>query len=238
VEPLNRAKTATDETEGRLIELLSAAVPTALPDSQKHRSLQAILAPNREYASRRFTLARPALIFGVLFLVTGVSAAATIGASWIKRRSAVGGSAVDRAPVPQLVTPPPPVRVHSAPVAAPPPAVPVIEEQAVELPRLGAPAPGPSHSRTARGENPSALMEAVKALRQEHDPVRASRLLREYLRLYPRGALSEEARALAIEAARTQHSPNTVSLADEYLRLYPHGRFRRAAEQAAGRTDP
>ena len=81
-------------------------------------------------------------------------------------------------------------------------------------------------------------MEAVNALRQEHDPVRASRLLREYLRLYPRGALSEEARALAIEAARAQHSPNTVALADDYLRLYPHGRFRRAAEQAAGRTDP
>lgn len=233
MEPLNRAKTATDETEGRLIELLSAAVPTALPDSQKHRSLQAILAPHREHSSRRFTLARPALVFGVLFLVAGVSAAATIGASWIKRRSAV-----DRAPVPRMVTPPPPVRVHSAPVATPRPAVSVVKDQVVELPRLGAPAPGPSHSRAARGENPSALMEAVKALRQEHDPVRASRLLREYLRLYPRGALSEEARALAIEAARAQHSPNTVALADEYLRLYPHGRFRRAAEQAAGRTDP
>jgi hypothetical protein len=81
-------------------------------------------------------------------------------------------------------------------------------------------------------------MEAVKALRQDQDPARASRLLREYLRLYPRGSLSEEARALAIEAARARGSRDTVELANEYLRLYPHGRFRKAAEQAAGRDAP
>ena len=235
MEPLNRTRTATDETEGRLIELLSAAAPTALPDSQKRRSLQAILAPKREHSPARFGLARPALVFGVLFLVAGVSAAATIGATWIKRRSAEA-HAPSSAPSSAPAQPAPPVQVRSAPVAAPQEEAPVVEDPAVELPKLAA--TSPRRAPSARGENPSALMEAVKALRQEHDPARASRLLREYLRLYPRGALSEEARALAIEAARTQGSPNTVSLANEYLRLYPHGRFRRAAEQAAGRGAP
>jgi hypothetical protein len=231
VEPLNRTKTAADETEGRLIDLLSAAAPTALPDSQKRRSLEAILAPKREHFSRRFSLGRPALVVGVLFLVAGVSAAATIGASWIKRRSAE-----DHAPAPQLAKPSLPIHVHSAPIVTFREEAPVVEDPVLELPKLAATAR--SHARAARGENPSALMKAVKALRQDHDPVRASRLLSEYLRLYPLGSLSEEARALAIAAARGQHSPNTIALADEYLRLYPHGRFRRAAEQAAGRTDP
>jgi hypothetical protein len=39
-------------------------------------------------------------------------------------------------------------------------------------------------------------------------------------------------------SARAQSSPKTVELANEYLRLYPHGRFRKAAEQAAGRSEP
>ena len=231
MEPLNRTKTAADETEGRLIELLSAAAPTALPDSQKRGSLEAILARRRERSLPGFRVARPALVFGIIFLLAGVSAATTLGARWIKRRSTV-----ERAAVPEPAKRSPVVQVHSTPVAAPQETSPVVEDPVVELPKLAGTAR--SHTHTARGEDPSALMEAVKALRQDHDPARASRLLREYLRLYPRGSLSEEARALAVEAARAQGSPNTIALANEYLRLYPHGRFRKAAAQAAGRTDP
>jgi hypothetical protein len=230
VEPLNRIKTASGETEAQLIDLLSATAPTALPDSEKRSSLQAILAPERERAPRGLRLARPALVLGILLLVAGASTAATVGARWMKRRAAASA-----APAPQPIPPPPPVQARSTPAELPAAVAPEPEAPAIEVPKLAA---VPSRSHSGHGENPSALMEAVKALRQDDDAPRASRLLRDYLRLYPRGALSEEARALAIEAARTQGSPNTVELANEYLRLYPHGRFRKAAAQAAGRTEP
>lgn len=227
MEPLNRVKTASDETEAQLIDLLSAASPTALPEGQKRSSLQAILAPERRSIARSARLARPALVFGILLLVAGASTAATLGARWMKRRAAAPAT-----PAPQVAPPPPVVHARSAPAeVAPAPEVP-----AADVPRLAGPVPSRTHA--GHGENPSALMEAVKALRQDQDPARASRLLRDYLRLYPRGSLSEEARALAIEAARAQESPNTVELANEYLRLYPHGRFRKAAVPAAGRADP
>jgi hypothetical protein len=231
VEPLNQVKNASGETEAQLIDLLSAAAPTALPESQKRASLQAILTPKPERVARGFLLARPALVFGFLLLVAGVSTAATVGARWMKRKTAE-----QTAPTPPPVAPAPPVHARPAAISAPTELAPAPEAPAVEIAKLAAPAASRSHA--ARGENPSALMEAVKALRQDQDPARASRLLRDYLRLYPRGSLSEEARALSIEAARAQGSPNTVELADEYLRLYPHGRFRKAAAQAAGRTDP
>lgn len=227
MEPLNRAKTASNDTEAQLIDLLSATSATALTDSQKRYSLQAILAPQRQRAPWRLRLGRPALAFGLLLCLAGASAAATIGARWMARRAPIPAAAAPR------VEKVPTVQVRPAPVTAPPSPSPV--EAPIVQPELAL----PKHTVPSRahGENPAALMESVKALRQDHDPARASRLLREYLRLYPRGSLSEEARALSIEAARAEASPNTVALANEYLRLYPHGRFRKAAEQAAGRSD-
>ncbi len=230
MEPLNRAKSAASETEAQLIDLLSAASATALPDSQKRRSLEAILTPKPQYAPWGLRLGRPALAFGILLCLAGASAAATIGVRWMARRASVPATAA-----PRIEKVPPPVQVRAtttvaAPLEPPPVESPMVQSE-LELPKHAAPS-------RARGENPAKLMESVKALRQDHDPARASRLLREYLRLYPRGSLSEEARALSIEAARAQSSPNTVELANEYLRLYPHGRFRKAAAQAAGRSDP
>ena len=48
MEPLNRAKTAAGDSEAQLIDLLSSATPTTLPDSHKRMSLDAILAPTPE----------------------------------------------------------------------------------------------------------------------------------------------------------------------------------------------
>ena len=235
MEPLNRAKSAASETEAQLIDLLSAARATALPDSQKRSSLEAILTPKPQPAPWGLRLGRPALAFGILLCLAGASAAATIGARWMARRAssvpATAASRIEKAPPSVQVRPTTTVAAPREPSPVEAPIVRSELQSEVEFPRHAAPS-------RARGENPAALMEAVKALRQDHDPARASRLLREYLRLYPRGSLSEEARALSIEAARAQSSPNTVELANEYLRLYPHGRFRKAAAQAAGRSDP
>ena len=54
--------------------------------------------------------------------------------------------------------------------------------------------------------------------------------------MYPRGALTEEALAVAIEAGARRQDPRTGRLADRYLRTYPDGRFRRVADQALQRT--
>jgi hypothetical protein len=170
-------------------------------------------------------------VFGFLLLVAGASAAATVGARWIAQRTPAAGD-----PAPRIQAPAPPARVRSrSMVIVPLPHTPPADAPLIELPR---PTASPLRSHAARGESPAALMAAVKALRQDHNPARASRLLHAYLRRYPRGSLSEEARALLIEAARAQSSPHTVELANEYLRLYPNGRFRSAAEQAAGRSAP
>jgi hypothetical protein len=230
LEPLNRRKTTSGGSEARLIDLLSVATPTTLPDSQKRISLDAILAPTPERIRWGLRLGRPALVFGFLLLLAGASAAATLGARWIAQRAPATAVPAPRIEAP---APPPRVRPRSMVVVPIPHAAPA-DAPLVELPKREY----PTRSHAARGESPAALMAAVKALRQDHDPARASRLLRSYLRRYPRGSLSEEARALLIEAARAQSSPNTVEVANEYLRLYPHGRFRRVAEQAAGRSDP
>lgn len=238
MEPLNRTKSSSGGPESELIDLLLAAAPTTLSQAQQRDSLAAILAPRHERPASRLWLGRPALVFGVLLFLAGASAAATLGARWMARKPPFSaGSARTAAPAPS--TTPSPARAASA-VLAPADEASAVAPAGVEpsavAPRISAqPALRP---RTARGENPSALMAAVKALRQDRNPVEASRLLREYLRLYPRGTLSEEARALSFEAAVARQGSDANALANEYLRLYPHGRFRNAAAQVAHRSGP
>jgi cell pole-organizing protein PopZ len=79
------------------------------------------------------------------------------------------------------------------------------------------------------------VFDAMRALRREGQPVRAAKLLDEYLRRYPKGSLSEEALALAIEAASATGDPRAKGFADRYLASYPTGRFRPAAQRALSR---
>jgi outer membrane protein assembly factor BamD (BamD/ComL family) len=90
-------------------------------------------------------------------------------------------------------------------------------------------------ARAPKSEDPSLMVDAIQALRNDHEPGRASRLLADYLARYPRGALAEEAIALSIEAAAANHSPAAAGFAERYLRQYPTGRFRETAEKALGR---
>jgi hypothetical protein len=237
VEPLNRTGSPSGESEARLIDLLSAAVPTALPESQKRASLATILSPEQPQSRGGLRLGGLALVFGILFVLAGASTAATLGARWIaERHPAAAPPAVGR-PAAQ-----PSTTVRSRPTATS--RAPMVEPSAEEMPVIPITVPSRNtfaaspRPRQSHGENPSAVMDAVKALRQDHDPTEARRLLREYLRLYPRGSLAEEARALSFEAARAARSPDAVALANDYLTLYPHGRFQKAAEQAARSSRP
>jgi outer membrane protein assembly factor BamD (BamD/ComL family) len=110
------------------------------------------------------------------------------------------------------------------------------------MPAVPAPESAPAkHARphAARSEDPSRIVAAIQALRTEHDPDRAATLVAEYLKVYPQGALAEEALALSIEAAAARHNPAAASaFAEQYLKRYPNGRFRRAAEQARRTSAP
>jgi hypothetical protein len=117
-------------------------------------------------------------------------------------------------------------------------------------PALGVP-PARSHHSAARegaaggvaspapveaGPEAALVEQAMNALRRDHEPARASRLLDEYRSRYPDGALAEEALVLAIEAAVARHDDAAAAaLGTSYLGRYPKGRFAAVARAAAAR---
>ena len=84
------------------------------------------------------------------------------------------------------------------------------------------------------------MLDALVALRREHDPVRAGTLLARYLSAHPRGALREEALVLAIEAADARGDrAGGVQLAQAYQAEFPAGRFLPfARSHTDGRREP
>jgi hypothetical protein len=98
------------------------------------------------------------------------------------------------------------------------------------------PQASPSGRRESAAAESSVLFEATGALRRDGDPARASRILDDYFRKFPHGALSEEALALAIEAASARGDARARTLAKRYLDLYPKGNFRAKAERVIART--
>lgn len=93
-------------------------------------------------------------------------------------------------------------------------------------------APTTRPEATPPGEDPTLVVEAMRALRQKGEPKRAEELLGRYRAANPNGALSEDALALSIEAAASTDPPRAERRAREYLAKYPHGRYRVTAERA------
>jgi hypothetical protein len=224
---------ASNEAESELIGLIAACEPVSVSDLGKKRSLGVVY--HRHHQRRRTTrfAMRLAMASGIL-LVAGAATAAAFGVHWRARPA------------------PPPVVLALAPathhVARALPA-PVAEAPAPPEPEIVAPPPA-HHAHAVRSEiraqvrsqvrseDPSLVVSAIQALRQDHDPARASRLLADYLRTYPHGALVEEAIALSFEAADARKSPAAASFAERYLRDYPQGRFSAAAERVLARPSP
>lgn len=93
-----------------------------------------------------------------------------------------------------------------------------------------APAPPPP-------EEAALVMAALRSLRREHNPVQAGALLQTYLTRFPQGVLTEEALAIAIEAAVARHDvPSARALAKQYVGRYPAGRFVGLARKTASAT--
>jgi hypothetical protein len=105
-----------------------------------------------------------------------------------------------------------------APVEAPP-----AKAAARPAPKKIASAP-PTSASVARER--TEVLDALIALRREHDPVRAGTMLSRYLSAHPQGALREEALVLAIEAADARGDrPAGEQLALIYQGEFPAGRF-------------
>ncbi|MGA2450634.1 MAG: hypothetical protein ABTD50_18360 [Polyangiaceae bacterium] len=84
------------------------------------------------------------------------------------------------------------------------------------------------------GEDPTPVLEAIAALRDRGDAVRAGALLADHLKAHPRGVLAEDALALSIEAAIARHDARAAfDLGHRYLSQFPNGRYRAFAARAS-----
>jgi hypothetical protein len=183
-----------------------------------------VLAQIRSGGRKQGLRLRPWVVAVAGLLVVGSATAG--GTAWWRSYhpviSAPRATAIDQPPVVRA-EPAPFAEIPAAPLSAPAPEI--------------APSPAPRAavaSETPKGEDPTTVVQAIRALRKEHDPARAESLLQGYLHSHPRGALTEDALALLIETAAARHDPVAAERATRYLRLYPNGRYRVAAERAIG----
>jgi len=229
VQRLIQNKGSSTKAEAELAHLVEACEPVVISDARKSRSLSAVY--NRHHERRRSVRfgIRVAMAAGML-LVAGAATAAVYGVRWRTQATRPASLALAPAPAVHHVARAR-TRAELAPIAElEPPAEPEARPEIAP-----APAPPVHRARALRSEDPSLVVSAIQALRQDRDPERAGRLLADYLRTHPRGALAEEAVALSIEAADARHSPAAATFAERYVKEYPHGRFRSAAERVLAR---
>jgi len=211
---IEMGEAATAE-QARLRDLVQASGDVEVSDASKQNVYMAVLARREGRSRTRFALLRPVVVLGVVLVAAGATAAATLGHRWIQQR---------RRPAPAALAPAAPRGRAEAPRkerAATP----------VDIPTTAPETHRPHAPRTrARSEDPSAVVDAIEALRKQHDPDRAAKLLAGYLAAHPKGAVTEEALALSIEAATLRHDPAASEFARRYLREYPSGRFRQTAQ--------
>jgi hypothetical protein len=217
---LLQGRETIDPAESRLVDLVRATEKTSVNPFRKRAILHRL-----QSGARSTGILRPWAggVAGVLLV--GTATAGTV--SWWREREPTAHPAAQViAAAPAVVAPPGP----AAPSAADTP----LEVAADPTPATSRVHPAaPTRTRVkSSGEDPTAVMQAIRALRTDHDPWRAEDLLQSYLQHNPRGALAEEALALQIEAARARHDAVASERASRYLRLYPNGAYRKAAENA------
>ncbi|HSZ83443.1 MAG TPA: hypothetical protein VLA14_14235 [Polyangia bacterium] len=209
---------------------------------QKARVRAALEARGGAGSTWRGRPAMLAVVFAAIVLVGGAISGTSFARQWV-------GAQVHRLVAWVAPRAEPGTAPQAAPVRAP--AAPVIVEVPAELP-IAPPAPPARHERAVAprvdlraprhaatpviDDEPTLVATAMRALRRDHDPVDAGRLLDDYLRRWPNGALIEEALALALEAANARGDARARAFATTYLQRFPAGRFGEAARRTLART--
>ena len=250
-----RDEGATSPTHARGTGLLRAARPREFSPEMKRRVWLAVKSHRNEEASagglrgpgRRLIGLRGAVLIATV-LLSAASAGAMIGRRVIARRQATTEVRSSQATQTLRAAGDRRLPVRSGSVAV---AVPVAAPPNEVEPSPEAVAPielhPPSRSHGGRGRTHAVseatptkaevaakeqgahqlIVDAMTALRRDHDANRAGVLLDRYLTGNPGGALREEALALAVEAAIARDDrPARDRLGQAYLSRYPSGRFR------------
>jgi hypothetical protein len=237
-----RDEAGSDPISERGVEILRGVRPTESSPGLKQRVWASI---QRTPVGPIVGLRRPgwkALAAGVTVLAIAATAGATIGGRWI---AAVRG----RAHAPDAAPRAKPSRprgatarriadaVEGAPDTTAPPAVAASVARPSDPvgPARTAPSRSASASLSRRAASSAAstpssarteVLDALIALRRDHDAERAAQLLDHYLGTNRRGALREEALVLAIEAADARHDEiQARGFAHAYQLEFPAGRF-------------
>jgi hypothetical protein len=225
---LREQASSPDRVIARAAALLTAMHP--LDPSQIRRP-----PPPRE-ANLRFHRLHLRVAFALaLILASAVAGAATgPGSGWL--RSFAAWALPSRPSPPAPPEPAAVARAAGADTALHSPAPPQVdapqETPAAQSPPARAALPPPVRtSKSARtvaatSDESALVVDAVRALRREHDPRRARELAEEVLQRYPRGAQCEEAMAVAMEAATMGGDSATARRwAERYLEAFGAGRF-------------
>lgn len=231
MKPLRELDQYQSESERTLAQLFSAAEPYRANPFRKRR-INVQLGARAQRPRRAW---QPAAL--AVLLVAGTSAAAALGHRWATSPEPESAPVVVQAqsrPQTKQASP------KAASLASPEPvAAQEKSEHLTEAPRRqpkAAAAPrnhtSPHQRANVASEDPTRVAEALLALRKEGDAKRAQVLLSEYMRKNPSGALSEEALALAIEAAHLRRDPKAQQFARRYLARYPNGRHTALARRA------
>jgi hypothetical protein len=206
----------------RGVEVIEKTPPTPEIPDVKQRVWRSINQPGAAAPRPRILLLNLAMV-AIVALIAG-TAGAVIAHRWmVSRRDGVAPPARSMVPAPR------------ADKADPSPPVALAADTVEEIPSPSPKSPVRSTPKKVASAAPSAasvarerteVLDALVALRREHDPVRASTLLARYLSAHPHGALREEALVLAIEAADARGDRAAgEQLARAYQAEFPEGRF-------------
>jgi hypothetical protein len=218
-----RDEVGLDPVSERGIRMLRELLPPPRPAELKWRVWGALQqSPDRASPARRFGMLK-ALALGAGIVAFTATAVAAIGGHWIGRLvgpahpalSPASPAAAERPRVVRRVAEAAPAIVETTPLE------PVAPAPAARLPdRVRARVvPSPARERTQ-------VLDALIALRRDHDPARASVLLDRYLDGNRHGDLREEALVLAIEAADARGDVARAGrLARAYQAEFPRGLF-------------
>lgn len=212
---------------GWALSLLGEARPYQVQPGRQERVWRELQTTRPRQAVRlRWAFAGASILVCALF----ASAALAQWPAWLAR--SIGSTPTldtSRTETPAAV---PDRRAHRWPVErptqaeAPPPAADVSPPPSVPSGQTF-PSVRPRHAaRPTAPEDTGPLLEAMRALRVEQNPMRARALLSSYLERHPRGKLSEEALAMLVEAAVAHHDSDASALAARFYKLYPRSPFR------------